>query len=460
MKKMFISVLILLLIIPSVLAINIKVEKISSDEVMIFGVDKPVVFNLRITNLGPANNLEIYNLLGFKMFPIGTIPIGEGQTKEIKLEVSPIGEFSYKGVYTFEYFIRGQDSTEIKEKLTFKIIELGEAFELGAGNLDVESNSLKVYLHNKEKFNFGGIHAKFSSAFFEFEKDFNIGPNERKDFDVELNKEEFNKLIAGFYTLNAEISASGQKAEIEGVINFIEKDIVTTIKKDYGLIINTKTIEKANEGNVLSPIEIVVKKNIISRLFTSFNPVPDSVNRKGVIVDYTWSNELKPGEAFKVSIKTNWTLPLLIIIFIIVIVILTKKYSKTDLVLKKRVSFVNVKGGEFALKISVLINAKKYIEKVTVIDRLPQLTHLHERFGGEVPTRVNEKNRKIEWDFEKLEAGESRMLSYIIYSKIGVVGKFALPKTTAVYERGGEIHESESNRTFFLAEPRKRDEGE
>ncbi len=47
------------------------------------------------------------------------------------------------------------------------------------------------------------------------------------------------------------------------------------------------------------------------------------------------------------------------------------------------------------------------------------------------------------------------MLSYIVYSKIGVLGKFALPSTTAVYERAGEVHETTSNRAFFVAEQKQ-----
>ena len=58
---------------------------------------------------------------------------------------------------------------------------------------------------------------------------------------------------------------------------------------------------------------------------------------------------------------------------------------------------------------------------------------------------------------EKLEAGEMRMLSYIVYSKVGVIGKFALPTATAIYERDGEIQEAESNRVFFMAEQEKKE---
>ncbi|MBA7643951.1 hypothetical protein ES703_51685 [subsurface metagenome] len=261
--------------------------------------------------------------------------------------------------------------------------------------------------------------------------------------------------MAGFYTLNAKISVENEEANVEGIIKFVEKNLVTATKKDYGFIINTKITEKTNEGNVLVKSETVLKKNIISRLFTSFSPQPDIIERQGLTVYYTWEREIKPGETLKIIVKTNWLFPLLVILFIVAIVILAKQYAKTNLVLKKRVSFVRAKGGEFALKVSIFIYAKKYVERVSVIDRLPPLVKIHERFGGEKPLRINEKNKRIEWEFEKLETGETRILSYIIYSKIGVLGKFALPATTAVYEREGEVHESTSNRAFFIAEQRK-----
>ena len=155
------------------------------------------------------------------------------------------------------------------------------------------------------------------------------------------------------------------------------------------------------------------------------------------------------------NVRTNWLFPLLVIALIIAIVLLTNQYTRTNIVLKKRVSFVRAKGGEFALKVSVLVNARKHVERVNVIDRLPPLVRLYERFGGETPTRVDEKNKKIEWNFERLEAGETRMISYIIYSKVGVMGKFALPRAAAVYEKEGEISEAESNIAYFVAEPRK-----
>jgi len=457
MKKIMIIPLMFLLIFSVVSAINLNIEKISENEVMVVDLNKPAVFNLQIKNLGASDNLLFYNLLGFEMFPIGTIAIGSGQTKEIDLKIKPLGEFDHRGFYTFNYYIKGQDGSEINQDLTFRIIDLEDSFEVGSGEVDPESNSLEIYIHNKVNFDFGEMHAKFSSVFFDFEEDLTLGPNERKNFDVQLNKEDFKKLMAGFYTLNVDATVEDKTAKVKGTIKFVEKDILTSTTKSYGFIINTKIIEKINEGNVLTSSQTVLKKNIISRLFTTLNPEPDEVERQGLSIYYTWNKEIKPGETLEIKMRTNWLFPLLIIVLIIVIVILAKQYSKTNLVLKKKVSFVKAKGGEFALKVSILIQAKNYVERISLIDRLPPLVKVYEKFGAEKPLRVNEKNKRIEWGFEKLEAGENRIITYVVYSKVGVLGKFALPRATAIYEKDGEIHETESNKAFFIAEQRKKD---
>lgn len=457
MKKLLIAIFIALLIFPLISAININVEKQSSNEVLVAGLGKPVVFDLKITNYGAEDNFEFYNLLGFTMYPVDSVNIEAGHIKNVQLGITPIGEFTYRGLYTFDYFIRGQDNSEIKERLTFRAIDLEDAFEIGSGELDLELNSLEIYIYNKVNFDFGEIDAEFSSPFFKIEKNFSLGPNEKENFSVQLNKEDFKELIAGFYTLKAKINVQNKKVDIEGIIKFVEKDILTTTKKEYGFIIYTQIIKKVNEGNVLVKSETVIKKNIISRLFTSFSPEPDSVDRSGLKIYYTWSKEIKPGETLEIIVKTNWLFPLLVILFIVAIVLLAKQYSKTHLILRKKVTFVKAKGGEFALKVSIFAHAKKYVERVSIIDRLPPLVKIYEKFGKEEPNRVDEKNRRLEWNFEKLEAGEIRVLSYIIYSKIGIIGKFALPSTMAVYEHEGKIHEVESNKAFFVAEQRKKE---
>ena len=429
---LFLQVLVLL---PNILAINLLVEKVSQDEVLIADLESPfIVFDIKITNNGLSDNFEFYNLAGLSMSP-AKISLNAGETKEIQLSLAPIGKISQRGFYTIPYFIRSGDASEIKESLTFKIIELKEVFEVGSGDVDPESRSIEIFIKNLEDVDLGDVNVKFSSAFFNVEEDFVIGPRETKRVSVQLNQEDFKSLMAGFYTLEADVTALGKETSVEGVIKFVEKNILTTTKKDYGFLINTQIIEKTNEGNTITPSETLIKKNLISRLFTGFSPTPDIVERDGFSVYYSWTRDINPGETLEIEVKTNWLFPLILILFVVAIVVFVRKYTGTNLVLRKRVSFVRAKGGEFALKVSVSAHARHHVERVNLVERLPPLVSLYEKFLGEYPTRVDSKNRKIEWNFEKMEAGEVRIVSYIIYSKIGIVGKFALPTATAIFEK-------------------------
>lgn len=449
--------LLITLILPTLCAINLEINKTSDNEVMILDLEAPAIFDLTIKNNGPSDSFEFFTFFSLLQEPTEKIQINSGETKEVTVKILPTYNLK-TGFSTFDLFIQATDGSETKQQLTTRILNLEDAFGVGSGELDPETENLEVYIQSRINYDFEGLNAKFSSPFFEFEESFSLEPNQRKTFYVDLNKEDFNKIMAGFYTLKVEVTAQGKTAEVEGTMKFVEKDIVTTTRKESGIIISRKIIEKTNEGNTLASSETVIKKNVISRLFTTFSPEPDIIEREGLKIYYSWVREIKPGETLKISVRTNWLIPFLIIILIVIIVVFAKKFSKANMNLRKKVTFVRAKGGEFALKVSLFVHAKKYIEKVQVIDRLPSLVKIYERFGGEVPTRVDEQNRRIEWHFEKLEAGEIRTISYIIYSKVGVLGKFALPSATAIFERDGEIKETESNRAFFVAEQRTKDE--
>lgn len=455
MKKVIVllsMIFLTVLVVPSLLALELEVEKLSANEVFISGLNEPASFDLRITNLGSSENVVFYSFFTQEISP-KELRLEGKKSQDVTLKIYP-SEKMKPGYYTFDYFIRNNYGEEVSQTLTIDIINFEDAFEIGSQDFDPESKTLNVYIHNRVNFNFENITVVFSSPFFEFKKEFNLGPNQRNDFTITLDKEDFKKLMAGYYTFEAEVEAKGLKGVVEGTLKFSEKDILTTNKKTYGFIINTNVIEKTNEGNVLTKTETVIKKNVLSRLFTHFSPEPNTVEREGLAVYYTWYNELSPGEVLRINVKTNWLLPFAIILLIVLVVILVKKNSNRNIVLKKKVSFVNAKGGEFALKVMILVEAKSFLERISVIDRLPYLTKVHERFGGEQPSRIDDKTKRIEWNFERMQPGERRVFSYIIYSKIGVLGKFALPPVTAVYEKEGKVKEAQSNQAFFMLEPR------
>jgi len=450
MKKGLFTFLVALFLLPSLFSLNLEIEKLSHNEAMIVGVDEPATFDIKVTNLGAETSVEIYNLVGLRMVP-SKLDLGSLETKTISLEVSPIGDFNYLGPYSFKYFFR--DSTgEAEQSLSFNRVELRDSIEIGASSFNPESNTITVYVKNLENFNFKDMKAEFSSAFFSVDKTFDLPSREMRNFSIDLKKEDLSRMLAGFYTMNTEITADQASEEYETSLEFEEKNLLKTEEENYGFIVHTEIIKKANEGNIVIDGQTVVKKNIISRLFTTFSPAPDTVQREGATVTYVWNKELNPGDSYEVTVKTNWTFPLILVILVIIVVIIAKKVTKTDVSLTKKVSFLRAKGGEFAIKVSVYAKANTYVENVHILDRLPMLVKLYGQFGNEKPSKVNEKGKVIEWNFDRLEAGERRLMTYVLYSKVGVLGKFALPATRAVFEKDGKIKESESNRAFFLSE--------
>src|SRR3989338_805872 len=267
-KSLFL--LMMILILPFISSIDLTVEKTTSNEVMVLGLDKPAIFELNVKNNGPTDSFVSDTFFGSGSSPKEAIKISQGETKKIKFSVLPPYEISRTAFIVFDYFIKGTGDSEYEGQILVKLVESNEVFEIGAGEIDPESNSMEVYIKNLVNFNFENLNSKFSSDFFSFEEKFSLAPKETKTFLVDLNKEEINKLNAGFYTMNSEVTIDKKIINFEGVINFAEKNILNEEVENYGFLIRNNVIVQNNDGNADEIAQITIEKNILSRLFTSF----------------------------------------------------------------------------------------------------------------------------------------------------------------------------------------------
>lgn len=451
--------LIFIILINLVSAINLQIEKRTISDVIIKELDNLAVFEFSIKNLGESDRFEIYSLVGVDISPKEAFDLNSGETKIIRVEVKASESVKKNsGYYNFVYKIKASNTGTQEDRLTIRIVNLKDAIGLEAENINPDSDKITVYLENKENFNFSNIETEISSVFFQVKEKFSLPALERKSFVINLDKEKLRTLIAGPYILTANIKVENVTETLESTIKFLEKSGLLTKETREGILIFRYEVEKRNEGNLITLAEINTRKDVVSRLFTTFNIMPDKVERKGFFVSYSWQKELRPGETLKVIIKTNWLFPIIILIAVLLIIFFIQIYLTSDVILKKRINYVKTKGGEFALKVSINVKARRFVEKIEVLDKLPPLVKLYQRYGTITPDRIDEKNKRLAWNIESLNAGGEIVLSYIIYSKIGVVGKFELPTATAVYEKQGKIKETSSNKVFFISEPRKTSE--
>lgn len=430
---------------------TIEVKKIDKGSVIISELDNPAVFDFVINNLGAKDTFEIYSFVGVSMTPKGTFDLETGETT-ISVKAYPSSEIrSRPGLFSFDYQIKGQASGIFSDKLRIEIVELKDTLNIAAENVFPNDEKINVIVRNTKNTNLENLAIHLEAEFFSVDKTISLKPYEEVKVPVKIDSEKLRKLVAGPYVISASLNLEGAKAKIEGIINYAEKEGLTTKQDSKGLFVRKSEIVKTNDGNIPLTARVEVGKNALTRLFTVYSPEPISIDRSGVSVKYVWEQSLDPSDSFAVSVTTNYTFPFLLVILIALIGYLVYRYTSTSVVLNKKVSFVRTKGGQLALRIRVNAKAKKHVDNVEVIDKVPALAKLYDKFGTR-PDQIDPATRRLIWKIDRMQPGEERTFTYIVYSTIKIVGRFELPIATAVFEREGKTHEIFSNRAFFLAD--------
>jgi len=456
-KEVILLVFVAILSINLISAINLDVETIPISNTIITDLEDPAIFDLIITNNGESDSFQVYSLIGVDLAPETSFYINSGETEKIRIQAMPQKTIkSKKGYITFEYKIKNSINEIQEERLTLNIIGLEEVVSIIPGNINPKSEEIIINIENKVNTDFNDLNIKLISAFFEYESELPLEKLAIKQLKIPISQDQSKTLTSGDYLLNIEIKTNQKSADIESIIKFLEQEDIDSQEIHEGTIIRRQEITKSNLGNTKKTVTITAQRNLFSYLFTTINIRPTSTDVSGFKKHYTWEKELIPNQELKIIIRTNWFFPLIVLLLIIGLIITIKKTIATDISLKKHVSFVKTKGGEFALKIRIIVKAKKFIERINITDKLPPLVKLYERYGAITPDNIDQKNRRLTWNIDRLNQNEERIFTYIIYSKIGVVGKFELPETKAIYEKEGKVKQANSNRSFFINELNKK----
>jgi len=444
------TILILFLIIPLASA-AIEVTPNDRGSVIISELTNPAVFDFKITNTGPTNNIEILSLIGISFSPRGTFELPTGTTNVEVQAYLPKEMRTRTGPLIFEYLIKGQNGVEYKGNLKVEIVNLQDVLALETSSFKYEDKNITLTIKNTKNTNLNNALVTFRSEFFDTQQILSFAPFESKKIVIPLDTSKTKRLSAGKYLMSSTINVEGATAKINNILYYLEKQDVQVETSSSGLIVKQTTVTKTNKGNVPITETIVLKKDILSRLFTVYSIQPLTAHREGFIVTYTWTKDLNPNESWSVSVTTNYTIPFILLLLVIIVALLINQYTKSYVSLHKSVSYVKTKGGEFALKVRISVKSRAHVDNIQVIDRLPGLAKLYEKFGTK-PDKIDSATRRLIWNIDSLQAGEERVFSYIIYSNLKVVGRYELPSATAVYEHKGKLLEAVSNKAFFMAE--------
>jgi len=430
---------------------NLKIEKRAISNDIIPELKNPAEFSLEITNLGESDTFQVYTLVGGITFePEPTFQLNKGESRNITFKAYFNEEIlENKDVFGFEYRISGKKTGTTKDALIVKVFSLGEAVSVTLENIQMSQKEAKLTVKNNVNRTFDDINVEASSLILDGKYTLDLSPYEEKVFIAEIDSEKLEKLPGGSYMLSYEVKINGASGKGASLFDFKETTNIKTEESTKGILWRRFLSEKTNTGNSVAVVRVSVEKSWFARLFTTSNVKPSDIEKIGTKTFLVFEKELAPGESFELKVSTNYWIPLILLIGFVIAFWLIFIERRRCVILKKKVAVVKTKKGEFALRVTLLVKALKDIERVSVIEKIPQLVKLHKKFSIIEPTKIDKSNREIVWEFDTLNTGEERVVSYVIYSDIGVFGRFDLPPATALYEKNDKIYETKSNKVVF-----------
>ncbi|UZE93552.1 MAG: hypothetical protein IB618_02120 [Candidatus Pacearchaeota archaeon] len=466
MKKMTLFYLvftILLFSLPFIQAQNntLIIEKVAIyDVVTMEEVNIPAEYNVTIKNPNNYDDFfKIYTLLEASLGPASTqsVPAGlETTFTVILLPYDILKERCGEGTCKVQYYLKADRTGVIEDSFTIKILSLEKIISADVPTSIARDDSVLVFdVKNKENINLGEIQFTFESEFSTTEQTFSLEPKSSQKIELELDTGKLKTSKAGDYEAELKFLINDEYEHVVKKIITLEE--ITSIKTDesskFTFFGFTKTITKKNEGNSPKFVTIEIIKNKFEHGFTSSSIPPTSEEPSGAIVSMKWQRELEPGESFSVEIHTDYTIPIIILILIIIVAVGIYLVKRPRLIVKKKAFKIQTKGGEFAIKLVLLVkNIGQQITNVKCTDRLPHMLKIYERFGASKPDKI-EKNTLF-WKFGDLMPGEERVVSYIIYSKVVPVGTITIPKAVVSYINKKDMRKVvSSNSLLVMGEP-------
>ncbi|MCX6741633.1 MAG: hypothetical protein NTX24_00440 [Candidatus Pacearchaeota archaeon] len=376
------------------------------------------------------------------------VPAGESVTTEVGL--LPLDRF--RGNFMYSYYVRGDKTQAVEDKMFVKVSPLKAILSITIpAEFSREDSALPIRIVNKDNIDFGKVDFKFTSDALTAVTTATIGPNSDQIINIPLDTQKLKTVEAGNYNSKLILWLNNEyNYTIEQSVKLKEFSNIVTESSTKGSIFGyTKTITYKNNGNIKQVVTVKFPyRHFIERVFTNFNIDPTTDTK----TEATWQRQLEPGESFVIITETDYMVPILIIALIIVAIIGYILVRQKKVIVSKKAIKIRTKGGELAVKIITVIKNVSGLEvgNLMLVDRLPPTTQLYEKFGTVKPD--NTEKHKLEWKFPSILPGEEVVVSYVLYSKMRMIGTIQIPQATLFFnDTKNKRHAVNSNKLFVMA---------
>lgn len=391
------------------------------------------------------------------------LSVGESVNFKVRIRASPSASLGYN-IYVIALSAQGA-ATGVKETvpLTFgygpQFLTPKEYAALVVASIEVPESvdprgdmQIKVHLRNRNPLNISGLVVKASSQVVDQEMQVNLAPLEEKDvyFTQELDPFESPKQD----TLVIEIiKAETTLVRLEKVFEIISySEYSTRTEEKKGLLMTTFSIDVVNDGNYWTSDKVRHPTSFIKSLFSHTEPAAKTVRVDGERY-LEWTIELGPNERIELKVVENYW-PIVIILILIVVAVVLYFVLRSPIIIKKDAIIVATKeGGIAGLKIVLHVKNRSnaLVGEVHIVDSIPNIAVVDKEFdvGSVAPEKVVKHAKKgtlLKWNLEDMDAGEERMLSYKVKSRLTILGSFTLPAAVSKFVAKGKQKITYSNR--------------
>src|SRR3989338_47042 len=274
-----------------------------------------------------------------------------------------------------------------------------------------------------------------------------LQPLERKfaTFDVKLDPHETPKTDT---LLAAAVIGNITFVDIETFeIAGYELPFVESSSSQEAFMKTATSVEVSNPSNVAKEQDVLLETRFLQSLFTSTSPHATITTQDGKRL-LTWHVTLPASGSIILRATTNYR-PFFYILIIALAALGIYLRLRSPLVIFKSVREVaKHEGGISMFKVILHIKkrSKHSLHGIEVTDSVPSIADIRpgEMSGTLPPTKVLTNTRKgsiAKWELHALEGHEERVLSYLVKSKLSILGTLEIPlaKARFVTKKGRHI---------------------
>ena len=434
-------------------------------------VDEVAEFRIEIRNNLDTNEEFTIKKGGYPFWDMYTVPLQNPMTLSVpanslaslKLFVKPQYITSID-TYTLEVgVVRDKTGEEHKVPVTIGIKSIEPLIqgyiptviasaEISPKSIDPRNTAtIKIALNNQNRINYTDLTVIVDSNLIKDQLHAMLGPEEYKVIELKEKLDDAtlpqsDRLVVTVL-LGDRIIVNPLVTEFQ-VEQYVTQDALPAEQSFLKIKKGIRVTSNNPEYNGVIKVEVSSPK----KLFTTAYPKAKTVeeNRKQYLV---WEIKLDGNRAFIAYTTENYR-PIVVVGLLTIAAVILYFLFRSPIVVRKGVANVGMsEGGISDVKVVVRVKnrSSKQLSGIEVADHVPHIAHVEKELsiGSVQPNAIMHHPKGglvMKWTLEALEAGDERVLSYRMKSRLPILGEFNLPAANVRCKDGNKVIISNSNR--------------